>query len=131
MTQVDGGGGRAALFLVAVAVVVLLVGAFPIAAGLLSAPALAVICRPLQRRLSRHVGSGAAALVVVVTVWIGAVVPGAWLATVVIKQAPGALGELHRSAERLRSAPVPFANTNADTLIAHLGAKTAGWIPSA
>jgi predicted PurR-regulated permease PerM len=50
---------------------------------------------------------------------------------VVIQQVPDALGALHRSAERLRSAPAPFANTNADTLIAHLGAKTVGWIPSA
>lgn len=131
MGQADAGGRRAALFLVAVAAAVLLVGASPIAAGLLAAPSLAVVCRPLQRRLSKRVGSRAAALVVVVLVWIGVIVPGAWLATVAIQQVPDAVSELHRGAERLRSAPMPFANTNADTLIAHVGAKTVGWIPAA
>jgi len=131
MNQADAGGRRAALFLVAVAAAVLLVGVSPIAAGLVAAPALAVICRPPQRRLGKHVGPHAAALLVVALVWIGVVVPGLWLATVAIRQVPDALTELHRAADRLRSAPMPFANTNADTLIAQVGAKSVGWIPAA
>ena len=67
----------------------------------------------------------------VALVWIGVVVPGVWLATVAIHQLPDALNELRGAADRLRSAPVPFVNTNADTLIAQVGAKTVGWIPAA
>jgi predicted PurR-regulated permease PerM len=131
MNRAGDGGRRAALFLVAVAVAVLLVGVSPIAAGLVAAPALAVVCRPLHQSLANHVGSRVAAVVVVVVVWIGVVVPGVWLATVAIQQVPGALSEVHRAADRLRSEPMPFAVTNADTLIAQVGAKSVGWIPAA
>jgi predicted PurR-regulated permease PerM len=109
-------------------VAVTLFGVLPIAAGLLAAPALAVICRPLQRRLCKHVSPHVAALVVIVLVWIGIVIPAAWLATVAIQQVPAALTQVHRSADLLRAMPSPLASANADTLVARIGSKSVGWI---
>ena len=124
-------GSRAALLLVAAGVAVTLVGALPIAAGLLAAPSLAVICRPLHRRLATHVGAHGAAVVVLLIVWIVLVVPSVWLAKMAIQQVPDAVKSLHHGADLLRAMPGPLASVNADTVVARIGAKSVGWISAA
>jgi predicted PurR-regulated permease PerM len=124
-------GRRAAQLLVVVLALVFLYGSLPIVAGLAAAPALAAVTRPIDRSLARHVGHSGAALIVVFALWIGLVFPGAWLSTIVVHQVPAALSELHRHADALHVVPSPFGNVNVDSLIAHVGATSAGWIASA
>src|SRR5262249_24921971 len=127
----NAAGRRAAQLVVLVLALVFLYGSLPIVAGLVAAPALAAVCRPMERRIARHVGHNIAALIVVVVLWIGLVVPGAWLTTLVVHQVPQALSQLHAQADALHAAPGPFASVNVDSLIARVGATSAGWIPSA
>ena len=111
-----------------------LIGVLPVAAGLLAAPALAVICRPLQDRLSSRLGSHGSALVILIGVWLVLVVPGAWLTALAIQQVPGALHEVQHAVDQLRVNPAllpnPLLNTNVDTLVARFGSTSLGWISS-
>src|SRR5262249_31084023 len=96
----------AAMVLVIGSVFVFVYAAFPIVAGLIAAPALAAVSRPIQRFFARRLGSSGSALLVVAGFWIVLVLPGAWLATVVIRQAPHALAEVHQRADALKSSPL-------------------------
>jgi predicted PurR-regulated permease PerM len=123
---------RAAIIVVAVGVAVALIGVLPVAAGLLAAPALTVICRPLQNRLASHLGPRGAALTILIGVWVVLVVPGAWLAALAIQQVPGAIHGVQNTVAELRVKPVLFPNaylnTNIDTLVSRLGETSLGWI---
>jgi predicted PurR-regulated permease PerM len=130
VTADEGGAPRAALLLVAAAIAVTVVGAVPLAAGLVAAPALAVICRPLQDRLAKRMRPKVAALVIVVLAWGVLVVPGAWLATRAIRQAPAAVGEVQRLTEAWRTGQ-PIFGTSPDSLVARAGAASAGWLSAA
>lgn len=122
---------RAALLLVAVAIAVTAIGALPLAAGLVAAPALAVICRPVYERLAKRLNRSGAALVVIVLVWILLAAPGAFLATLVVRQAPAAITEVQHAVDRLRISPPSLLGANPDTLVAHLGASSMGWLSAA
>ncbi len=132
--DLSAAASRAALLLVAAGVAVVLIGVLPVTAGLLAAPALAVICRPLHTRLSSRLGSRGAALVILIGVWVVLVVPGAWLTTLAIQQVPGAIHEVQHTVDQLRVRPAllpnPLLNTNVDTLVARLGSTSLGWISS-
>jgi predicted PurR-regulated permease PerM len=135
MTSEHSAASRAALFLVAVVVVVALIGVLPVVAGLLAAPALAVICRPLQARLSSRLGAHGAALTILIAVWVLLVVPGAWLTALAAQQLPGALHEAQHALAELRVRPAPqtdpLLHTNVDSLAAHFGSTSVGWLSSA
>lgn len=135
MTSDRSAASRAALLLVAVVGAVVLVGVLPVVAGLLAAPALAVICRPLQARLSPHLGSHGAALSILIAVWVLLVVPGAWLTALAAQQLPGALHEARHALAELRVKPSPppdlLIHTNVDSLVSRLGSTSWGWLSSA
>jgi predicted PurR-regulated permease PerM len=63
----------------------------PYLGGLLSAPVLAIIWRPLHDRLTRRMPPGAAAGVILLLTFILIVLPGVWLVTLLIAQAQSAL----------------------------------------
>jgi predicted PurR-regulated permease PerM len=121
---------RAALLLVAAGLAVAIAGVFPLAAGLLAAPALAVICRPLQGRWSAHVGPRIAALSILVLVWVVLVVPSVWLTTLAIQQVPDALHEVQHAVAELRVRPAPLPGLNVDTLVARVSSSSLGWVSS-
>jgi predicted PurR-regulated permease PerM len=131
VTAHEGGAARAALFVVAAAIVMTLVGAAPLAGGLVAAPALAVICRPVQDRLAARMRPNVAALVIVIVAWVVLVLPGAWLATLTIRQAPAALNEVQHVTESWRTAQQPLFGTSPDSLVARAGAASAGWLSAA
>jgi predicted PurR-regulated permease PerM len=131
VTSDEGGAARAALLLVAAAIAVTLLGAVPIAAGLVAAPALAVICRPVQDRLASRIRPNVAALVIVVVAWVVLVLPGAWLATLAIRQAPAAITEVQHVTDAWRSAHQPIFGTSPDSLVARVGAASTGWLSAA
>src|SRR5262249_36145227 len=112
--------------LVAVAVGVTLVGALPLAAGLLAGPALAAICRPVHRRLGKRIGVQGAAIVTVALVWVLLVIPAVWLAMLAVRRARAAASDIQATAERLRDLRLPFTDIRADTIVAKLGATTLG-----
>lgn len=122
---------RGALLLAAAGVAITLFGLMPLAPGLLAAPALAVICRPLQQRLARRVSPYVAAVVVLGVVSMVLVVPAVWLAIVATHQVPDAVGELRQTAQALRALPAPLAPASPDTLVAHIGARSVGWLSTA
>jgi predicted PurR-regulated permease PerM len=122
------GGSKAALLLVAAGVGVVLVGALPLAGGLLAAPALAVVCQPLQRRLAARVGPHGAALLVLILVWLALVVPAAWLATLAIRQMPDALRALQQRAGQLHVLPISPTAASVDSVVARIGSAKLGWV---
>lgn len=128
--RADVEGRRAALLLIVAAVLLFLYAAVPIVAGLVAAPALASVSRPIQQRLARHVGPSVGALIMVAVLWIGLVLPGAWLTTVVVRQAPDAFRDVRSHLESMRSVPAPSI-INVDSLIARVGATAPGWMESA
>jgi predicted PurR-regulated permease PerM len=109
-----------------------LVGVYPVVAGLLAAPALAVICRPLYERLAERMRRRVAALGLVIIVWLVLVVPAAWLTILAARQVPDAMYEVQSTVARLRAtaAPLPVLGTNPDTLIARFGSTSVGWLSS-
>jgi predicted PurR-regulated permease PerM len=130
-TVMKGASSRAALLVVAVAVGVMLIGLYPLAAGLVAAPALAVLCRPLQERLATRMHPSAAALLIVVGVWIVCVVPGAWLMTLAVRQAPAAINAVRHVEEQWRATQQPILGVNPDTLVARLGSTSMSWFSAA
>jgi predicted PurR-regulated permease PerM len=122
---------RAALLLVVAAIAVTLFGVFPLAGGLIAAPALAVICQPLQTRLADRTGARRSALIIVVVVWVLLVVPGVWVTTLALRQVPDALRDLHQHTARFRAMPSPIPGTNVDSLVGTIGSKSLGWLSSA
>ena len=131
MTEAGGAASRAALLLVVAAAAVTLVGALPLAGGLVAAPALAVICRPAYERLARRAGPRRAALLVVGVVWVALVVPGAWLASRAIRQLPDAVHDVRESAARLHMTQIQIPGVNPDSVVAHVGAQSVGWLSTA
>ena len=123
-------GRRAALLLIVASVLLFFYAAVPIVAGLVAAPALASVSRPIQQRLARHFGPSVSALIIVALLWIGLVLPGAWLAAVVVRQAPDAFRDAHRHLESLRSVAA-LSVINVDSLITRAGASVPGWMESA
>jgi len=122
---------RAALFLVAASAAIIVLGVYPVAGGLVAAPALAVICRPLRDRLAARVGTNVAALILVVAVWIALVLPFVWLSVLASMQVPDALREVQGAAGRLRGASTPLFGVSPDSLIAHVGSTSIGWLSGA
>lgn len=122
---------RAALLLVATSIAVTLVGVLPVAAGLVAAPALAVVCRPLQDRLSARISAHWAALLILIGVWLVLVVPGAWVSALAIQQVPGALHQVQQAAAELRVRPMLLGNVSVDTLMARAGSMSIGWVSTA
>jgi predicted PurR-regulated permease PerM len=122
---------RGAFFLVAVVVAITLVGVSPLAGGLLAAPALAVICRPMHDRLGARVGSHAAALIVVIVVWVALVLPFVWLSVLASLQVPNALRQLQNTADRLHGTAAPIFGVSPDSLISHIGSTSIGWLSGA
>jgi predicted PurR-regulated permease PerM len=113
MTEEGGAASRAALLVVVVAAAVTLIGALPLAGGLIAAPALAVICRPPYERLARRTGPRAAALVVIVAIWVALVVPGAWLGSRAIRQLPDAVRQLRSRQPTAMSCAAPSSMSRA------------------
>jgi predicted PurR-regulated permease PerM len=107
-TTVGTAPRRAALLLAGVSIGIIAIGLSSVAAGLLAAPALAVIYRPLQRRLRNRLSSRLAAVTVVASAWIVLVVPGVWLAAKTLRQLPDAVTGLRRGADALRALPMPL-----------------------
>ena len=129
--EVGAAASRAALLVVATGIAVTLVGVLPVAAGLVAAPALAVVCRPLQDRLASRLGVHGAALFILTGVWLVLVVPGAWLSALAIQQIPGALHQVREAAAQLRVRPALLGNVNVDTLVARAGSMSVGWLSTA
>jgi predicted PurR-regulated permease PerM len=122
---------RAALFLVAAAAAIIVLGVYPLAGGLVAAPALAVICRPLHDRLRGRVGPNTAALIIVASVWIALVLPFVWLSVLASMQVPDALREVQSTVGRLRGTAMPVFGVSPDSLIAHVGSNSIGWLSGA
>src|SRR6478672_12707460 len=131
MTEESGAASRAALLVVVVAAAVTLIGAMPLAGGLVAAPALAVICRPSYERMARRTNPRVAALLVIVVIWVALAVPGAWLASHALRQLPDAVQDLRQAAARLHATQVTIPGVNPDSVVAHVGAKSAGWLSAA
>ncbi len=129
MTPQDA-GRRAALLLVSAGALFLLYGALPIAAGLVAAPALAAVVRPLHARLARRVGSTRGALIVVALLFIGLVLPGAWLASRAVRQVPTALADVHRRLDDVKLSLPSSAHMNVDSLMAKAVPASAHWLSS-
>lgn len=80
-----------AAWLVAILGVILVVSLFPYASGLLGAPVLYVAVAPLHRFLDRRIGiRSVSALIVLVVVIVGLVLPMVWLLTLLVGQAHNA-----------------------------------------
>lgn len=124
-------GRREALLLVAAFALLLVFGALPMVGGLVAAPALAAVSRPVHSRLTRRVGPTAGALIIIAALLIVLVLPGAWLASVAVHQVPAALGDVHRRLDALRAASPPLASLNVDSLIVKAVPTSAGWLTSA
>jgi predicted PurR-regulated permease PerM len=129
-SDTDATESRAALLLVTAGLAVALVGVLPLAAGLIAAPALAVVFQPLQNRLARRLGTRAAAICILIGVWVVLAVPSAWLATLAIQQVPDALHEVQRTVGELRVRPAPLPGLNVDTLVARVSSTSLGWVSS-
>lgn len=127
----EGGAARAALLLFAAAIAVTLLGALPLVGGLVAAPALAVICQPIQDRLAVRMRPNVAALAIVVLALVVLVLPGAWLATLAIRQAPAALNDIQQATTVWRSTQQPIFGTSPDSLVAHVSSASAGWLSAA
>lgn len=114
----------AALLLVGIATAVTVAGALPFIAGLIGGPALAALGGPVYRRLSARVAPHVSALMLVAFAWACLAIPIGWLATLVIRQAPAAIEQVHRAAERLpKSATI--GTLPADSVVAQ--ATTRSW----
>jgi predicted PurR-regulated permease PerM len=116
-------GRSAALLFVGVAAAVVVAGALPFAAGIVGAPALAALGGPMQRRLSRHIASHVSALLLVIAAWVCVTIPVGWLAVIVIRQAPTAIEQVHRAAERLPKSAM-IGTMPADSVVAQAAAKS-------
>jgi len=125
------GERRGALVLVLAALATITIGALPIIAGVLGAPALAAIARPVHNRLARRMNARASAVIVILCVWVAVVGPGLWLGTAVVRQLPSALDQVHDIVRQVGTAPLPFARTNPDSLARQIGAKSLGWMSTA
>lgn len=80
-----------AAWLVAILGVILIVALFPYASGLLGAPVLYVAVARLHERLVRHIKiRPLAAIIIIVLVLVGLVLPMVWLVTLLVGQAHGA-----------------------------------------
>jgi predicted PurR-regulated permease PerM len=90
-----------------------------------------VVCRPSYDRLARHMRPRLAALVVLVVVWVSLVVPGAWLGSLAIRQLPDAARDLRQSAARLHATQLAIPGVNPDSVVAHVGSRSAGWLSTA
>jgi predicted PurR-regulated permease PerM len=123
-------GRSAALLFVAVAGGAMLLGALPISAGLIGAPALAAIAVPVQRQLSRHIAPRVAALLLVVVTWIALVLPAAWMVHIAIHQAPAGIAQVRHALEHVPTISLGGEVLTVDTLVARAGAQTWGVVTS-
>ena len=114
----------AALLLVGIAIAVTVAGALPLAAGLVGAPALAAIGGPMYRRMSARVAPRISALMLVAFAWACATIPTGWLAAIVIRQAPAAIEQVHRAAERVPKSAM-IGTMPADSVVVQ--AATRSW----
>ena len=122
---------RAALWIAAATAAGIVIGLLPTAAGLIGAPALAALCRPLHDRLRERIGPRRSALMVIVALWIIVVVPGAWLGVVAARQVPDGLRAMHRVAAAAHASPAPLAGMPADTLFARAQSASLQWLSAA
>lgn len=95
--------GRGAGRLLLAAAALILIALFPYLPGLVGGAVLYVVAAPFHRRLAPRLGARSAAFLLSVLLLLLLLVPGSWLLSTVIDQAPDALRAVQRSAalERL------------------------------
>ena len=100
----------------------------PYISGLLAAPVLAIIWRPLHDRLVRRMPPGAAAGVILLLTFILIVLPGVWLVTLLIGQAQDAIEALARSPLVARLDEVQLGNIRLGPALSQTGQSALAWI---
>ena len=119
---------RAAGALILVLGLALLFAMLPYLSGLLAAPVLAIIWRPLQDRLIRRMPPGPAAGIVLLLTFVLIVLPGVWLVTLLIGQAQNAVEALAQSPLLTRLDQVRFGNIRLGPALSQAGQSALAWI---
>lgn len=106
-----------------------LVGALlPYISGLLAAPVLAIIWRPLHEHLTRRMPTGAAAGIVLLLTFVLIVLPGVWLVTLLIGQAQNAIETMAQSPLLARLDEVTWGNIKIGPVLTQTGQSALAWI---
>ena len=106
----------------------LLFAMLPYIGGLMAAPVLAIIWRPLHDRLVRRMPAGVAAGVVLLLTFILIVLPGVWLVTLLIGQAQNAVEALGQSPLLARLDEVRLGNIRVGPALSQAGQSALAWI---
>jgi|SRR6185436_4259296 len=106
----------------------LLFAMLPYISGLLAAPVLAIIWRPLHDRLSRRMPAGVAAGIVLFLTFILIVLPGVWLVTLLIGQAQNAIETLASSPLLTRLDEVHLGSLRLGPALSQAGQSALAWI---
>lgn len=129
---------RAALLIVILAIGVF-IALLPYASGLIGAPVLFVIFSPMHRWLARRIGSGPAAILVIICAFLLIVLPGVWLIGMLVGQAEGVASNLVNSPLLERISALRYGQFQLGpelvgigrSLITWLGTNALGFIGSA
>lgn len=119
---------RAAALLITLLGIALVLALLPYLSGLLAAPVLAVIWHPVQTRLTRRMPAGLAAVIILVLTFLLIVLPGAWLLTLLVSQAQGAVEALTRSPLITRLGEVQLGPLHLGRAVQEIGQSALSWI---
>jgi predicted PurR-regulated permease PerM len=119
---------RAAGALILVLGLALVFALLPYISGLLAAPVLAIIWRPLHDWLTRRMPRGAAAGIVLLLTFVLIVLPGVWLVTLLIGQAQNAVEAMAQSPLLARLEEVRFGDFRIGPALTQAGQSALAWI---
>lgn len=130
MNILDSPRQRAGILIVVLGLA-LLIALSPYVVGLLAVPVLYVVCSPLHRRLTRYVSPELGAAMVCAALILGILVPGSWLVSQVIAQAPGALTALQEHPALAQVGNVHIGPISVGPQLAKAGSAIGDWASSA
>lgn len=119
---------RAASVLLSALGLALLVALLPYASGLLGAPVLYILWRPLHARLTRRLPAGVAASVILVLNLLLIVLPGTWLLSLLVGEAQAAAEGLIRSPLLVRLEEIRLGPVAVGPAVARLGEALITWV---
>jgi predicted PurR-regulated permease PerM len=130
MTVFDTKHQRAA-WLVAILGVVLVIALLPYISALLGAPVLYVVFGRLHKRIARWTKSRAvAALIVIVIALVSVILPLAWLVTLLVGQAHGAIDAMTHSSVLQRIDALRIGNYDVGPQLQHAGEQALSFLGS-
>ncbi len=118
---------RAGVLLIVLALI-LLVGLFPYATGLIGIPVLYVVFAPAHAWLRQHVGAKLAATLVIVLVVFVILVPGASFAGLVVNEAQGIVASVRESTLLIRLSELRIRGMDIGAQAADAGSRIVSWI---